>query len=271
MCECAELLHMRRQAEVCKELYPDHEILIQSVPKGGITIRTLPAFGGKLNRVVGCGEEGALADADLKELESVFAIVGLKPEIHLSPFAQPSVSEFLVSRGYVETATLVTHWCDLKQAMFADMAPCSTGPTVLVRRATADEAGRFIEASAAGFQTNGRTHELLRALASIATRRKDSTLYFAFVNDEIAGTAAMATMATAEGQVAHLYLDSTLMGHRGQGVQLALIRARLLDAVRQGLDVASSITRVGHGSARNARRAGLRLAYTTRIFNQLRG
>lgn len=271
LCEYAELLHIRRQAEVCKELYPDQEVLIQSVPKGGIAIRTLPAFQGKLNRAVGCGEEGELADADLKELETVFATVGLGLEIHLSPFAPPSVFEFLVSRGYVETATLATHWCDLKQTVIAGTATHSSGATVAVRRVTADETERFIEASAAGFQTNGRTHELLRALASIATRRRDSTLYFALVNDEIAGTAAMATMETAAGKVAHLYLDSTLMGHRGQGVQLALIQARLLDAARLGLDLASSITRVGDGSARNAGRAGLRLAYTTSIFNQLRG
>ncbi|KAJ6126518.1 hypothetical protein N7523_002130 [Penicillium sp. IBT 18751x] len=271
LCEFAELLHVHRQAEVCEELFPDQEILVQSVPKGGITIRTLSAFQGKLNRVVGCGEKGELADADLNELEAVFARVGLRPEIHLSPFAPPSLFEFLVSRGYAETATLATHWCDLKQIAIADTATRSTEETVAVRQAKVEERERFIEASAAGFQTNGRTQELLRALASIATRRRDSTLYFAFVNDDIAGTAAMATIETAEGKVAHLYLDSTLMGHRGHGVQLALIRARLLDAARRGVDLASSITRVGDGSARNAGRAGLRLAYTTSIFQPLRG
>ncbi|KAJ5662631.1 uncharacterized protein N7477_010247 [Penicillium maclennaniae] len=151
LCEYAELLHIRRQAEVCEELYPDQEILVQSVPKGGITIRTLPAFQGKLNRVVGCGEEGELADADLNELEAVFARVGLGPEIHLSPFAPPSLFEFLASRGYAEMATLATHWCDLKQIVIANTATRSTGATVAVRQATVEERERFIEASAAGF------------------------------------------------------------------------------------------------------------------------
>lgn len=270
-CEDAEALHIRRQAEVCQELYPDQKVLIQRVPKGGIAIRTLPAFDGKLNRAVGCGEEGELADADMKELESVFAAVGLEPEIHLSPFAKPSVFQSLVSRGYVERSALCTHWCTLQQAVIDDTETCTTGAALMIRRATVDETLKFIEASATGFQTNGRSHELLRALALIASRRTDTSLYFAFANNEIAGTAAMATMETAYGGVAHLYLDSTLPGYRGRGVQVALIRARLLDAARLGLGVATTITRIGDGSARNAERAGLRLAYTTAILTRQRG
>ncbi|OQD72568.1 hypothetical protein PENDEC_c020G01231 [Penicillium decumbens] len=270
-CEDAQALHIRRQAEICQELYPNKNVLIQPVPKGGIAIRTLPAFRGKLNRAVGCGEEGELADADLKGLESVFATVGLEPEIHLSPFAQPSVFESLVSRGYIETGILSTYWCTLEQSAVEDTKACTTGAPVMARRATVDETEQFIEASATGFQTNGRSYELLRALALIANRRTDTTLYLAFANHEIAGTAAMATMETGSGGVAHLYLDSTLPGYRGRGVQLALIRARLLDAAWLGLGVATTITRVGDGSARNAERAGLRLAYTTAILTPPRG
>lgn len=191
-CEYAEVLHIRRQAEVCQELYPDQKVLIQPVSKGGIAIRTLPAFDGKLNRAAGCGEEGELADTDLKELESVFAAVGLEPEIHLSPFAQPSVFESMVSHGYVEKGTLSTYWCTLEEWANEDTEPCTTGATVVVRRATLDETERFIDASATGFLTNGRSYELIRALALIAARRTDTSLYFAFADNEIAGTAAMA-------------------------------------------------------------------------------
>jgi GNAT superfamily N-acetyltransferase len=207
----------------------------------------------------------------LKELESVFAAVGLEPEVHLSPVAEPSVFQSMVSHGYVEKSTLSTYWCTLEDGQNEDTETCTTGATVVVRRATLDEAERFIDASATGFLTNGRSHELLRALALIGARRTDTSLYFAFANDEIAGTAAMATMETTNGKVAHLYLDSTLRDYRGRGIQLALIRARLLDAARMRLGVATTITRVGDGSARNAERAGLRRAYTTAILSRLRG
>lgn len=39
-CEHAELLHIRRQAEVCQELYPNEDVAIQPLPSGGIAIRT---------------------------------------------------------------------------------------------------------------------------------------------------------------------------------------------------------------------------------------
>lgn len=270
-CEDAEALHIRRQAEICQKLYPDEKVLTWPVPKGGTAIRTLPAFDGKLNRAVGCGGEGELAEADLKELESVFAVVALEPEIHLSPFAQLSVFESLVSHEYVEKGILATYWCALERSAIADMEDYTTGDAIVTRRATSDETERFIHASAAGFQTNGRSYGLLQALALIATRRQDTTLYFAYADGEIAGTAAMATIETANNGVAHLYLDSTLVGYRGRGVQLALIRARLFDATRQGLGVATTITLAGDGSARNAERAGLRLAYTTPILTRRRG
>lgn len=263
-CEDAEALHIRRQAEVCQKLYPDAKVLIWPVPKGGIAIRTLPAFGGKLNRAVGCGAEGDLAEADLNELESVYAAIALEPEIHLSPFAQPSVFKSLVYGQYVEKWILATYCCALEHSAMV----CTTANAIVTRRATSDETERFIEASVAGFQANGRSHELLRALALIATRRQDTALYFAFADGEIAGTAAMATIDTANGGAAHLYLDSTLAGYRGRGVQLALIQARLIDATRQGLGMATTIALVGDGSARNAERAGLRLAYTTPILTR---
>jgi GNAT superfamily N-acetyltransferase len=93
-------------------------------------------------------------------------------------------------------------------------------------------------------------------------------LFIARVDNKIAGSAALASIKTSDGGVAHLYLDSTLPGYRGRGVQQALIQARLREALRRGLSLATTIARVGDGSARNAERAGLRIAYTTSIFTR---
>lgn len=132
----------------------------------------------------------------------------------------------------------------------------------------AHEMEDFIETSIAGFQSNGRSRELLEALARIATRRPDTQLFVAVVNNKIAGSAALASIETSDGSVAHLYLDSTLPNYRGRGVQQALIQARLREARRRGVSLATTITRVGDGSARNAERAGLRIAYTTTILTR---
>jgi GNAT superfamily N-acetyltransferase len=138
------------------------------------------------------------------------------------------------------------------------------------RLVAAHETEDFIEASIIGFQSHGRSRELLGELARIATRRADTQLFIALVDNKIAGSAALASIAieNSDGGVAHLYLDSTLPGYRGRGVQQALIQARLREAQRRGLSLATTITRVGDGSARNAERAGLRIAYTTSIFTR---
>ncbi|KAJ5593799.1 uncharacterized protein N7459_000007 [Penicillium hispanicum] len=260
-CEHAEALHIRRQAEVCTQLYPEQEIVIRLGPRGGVTIRTLAIFEGKLNRAVGYGPDRALRADEVEEIESIFAPIGLGPQIHLSPFALPSTLQTLFRRGYVERGILSTYWYPLERPTDAHVLAVET------QKVASSETQRFIEASVAGFQDNGRSHDLLRALAEIATRREDTALYFALVDGAIAGSAALASIETPEGSVAHLYLDSTILAYRGRGVHRALIHARLSDAHRRGLSLATMITSMGDGSARNAERAGMSLAYTIPIVS----
>jgi GNAT superfamily N-acetyltransferase len=268
-CEDAEALHIWRQGQVCAQLYPDQDIVFRPVPNGGIVIRTLPALTGKLNRAVGCGKDGELGKSTLMELESLFSAIGLAPEIHLSPFAKPSTLQALIEHGYEEQGVLSTHWCPLENSA-DESTPIDLSGTgaVETRVVAAHDTEDFIEASIAGFQSNGRSRELLGALARIATRRTDTQLFVALVDNEIAGSAALASIETSEGSVAHLYLDSTLPGFRCRGVQQALIQARLHEARCRGLSLATTITRVGDGSARNVERAGLRIAYTTAILTR---
>jgi GNAT superfamily N-acetyltransferase len=267
--EYAEVIHLSRQAEVCRRLFPEQDVLIQPVP-GGIAIRTLPIFLGKLNRVLGLGMEGKVLDEDLCNLESIFASIGLCPEIHLCPFADQSALQSLASCRYVVKGFLNTYACSLKDSAVEidHRKPKFAAGLVISRAAAGHEAERFIQASIAGFEDGGRSPEILRVLAEIATLRQDTRLYFATVDNEIAGTAALAVLDTPHGSVAHLYSDSTLPKYRGKGIHAALIQARLSDAKQLGLDFVTTITRVGGGSARNAERAGFRLAYTKAIFTQ---
>lgn len=278
-CEHAEMLHIRRQAEVCQELYPNEDVAIQPLPSGGIAIRTRAIFQGKLNRAVGCGNARGIDEEDVRGLEEFFTASGLTPEIHLGPFASSADFALLKSQGYEEKGKLATYWCELGQP---SRSPSPRHPggldgldarrpdpsKVLVRRVEPHERERFVEASIAGFSSNGRSRELLGALAEIATRRTDTRLYFAEVDEQVAGTAALASIVTdSDGVgVAHLYLDSTLPKYRGQGVQQALIIGRLEEARNWGLGLATCITRVGDGSGRNAGRAGLRVGYTTSVM-----
>lgn len=273
-CEEAEALHIWRQGQVCAQLYPDQDIVFRPVPNGGIVIRTLSVLTGKLNRAVGCGKDGDLDKATVRELESLFAVIELAPEIHISPFARPSTLESLMAHGYEEKGVLSTYWCLLgdsgnETTSRGTLSTASSRTAAIeTRLIAANEREDFIEASITGFQSNGRSRELLGELARIAARRTDTQLFIALIDNKIAGSAALASIETSDGGVAHLYLDSTLSAYRGRGVQQALIQARLREAQRRGLSLATTITRVGDGSARNAERAGLRIAYTTSIFTR---
>ncbi|KAJ5638996.1 uncharacterized protein N7484_006858 [Penicillium longicatenatum] len=260
ICEEVERMHIRKQAETCAQIYPEQKMSIWQPPKGGIGILTLPILKGKLNRAVGCGSDGPIQEDDLRELESIFATIGLGCEIHLSPFA--SAPKALLSRGYTERAVLSTYWYNVREWA---MAIPDRFSDIVVRLAEPYETKQFIEASIAGFQSTGRSRELLGTLAELAVRRKDM-LFFAEVDGQVAGTAAMATIDTPDGRVAHFYLDSTIESFRGQGVQLALIQERLRTSHQLKLEMATSITQAGGGSARNAARAGFRGAYITPIF-----
>ncbi|KAJ5220506.1 hypothetical protein N7468_009710 [Penicillium chermesinum] len=253
LCETAEAIHVQRQAGT----------------QGGVLIRTSSALTGKLNRAVGSGKQGALDNADLEKVESIFGVIGLGAEIHLSPFASAATIQTLLSRGYVNWGRLHTYWCrvDGPPADHATGTRKAEPGHVVTRTVQSSEIEQFVQASVAGFEDGGRSPALLRTVAGIAASRPDTTLYLAEVDGHVAGGAAMAIIETADGSVAHLYLDSTIPRHRGRGVHQALIHARLHDAHHSGISVASMITRPGSGSARNAERAGLSLAYTTSVFH----
>lgn len=266
ICEQVEATHLRQQAEMCTQIYPERQILMQSAMQGGTLIRTLAQFDGKLNRVIGCAKDAAIGEGDLKELKSIYAAIGVKPQIHMSPFARAYDRNVLLTQGYIEDKVLSTYWYDIRKW---PTESTSDGPQdVVVRPAEPQEAEQFITASVAGFQDKGRDADLLRLLAELAIQRRD-TLYFALINGGIAGTAAMAVMDTPEGRAAHFYLDSTIPQYRGRGVHRALIRARLRAAHQLGVCLVTDITTLGDGSARNAERAGFTLAYTTPVLTAL--
>jgi GNAT superfamily N-acetyltransferase len=263
-CEEIEEIHIRQQAETYRQLFPG-QIIIQEVPSGGIAIRTLQLFRGKLNRAVGIGKRCRRLETDLKALEAFFAGFGLGSEVHLSPIAHSSATEVLLSNGYTTQVVLGTQMALLSDRWSGERN-AGMSARVIIAEAAREEKEEFIEASIAGLQDNGRSQELLDALARIATTREDTQLFLAKIGNRIAGTAALTILETDMGQTAHLYLDSTLPEYRGRGIQLALLEARLKVVQQLGIHLATAITTVESGSARNVERAGMQLAYTTTVF-----
>jgi len=255
--EEADIVHVIRQIEACNQIFPEEKSFIVPI-SGGVASVTLPSFGRKLNRITAYGMDGSVSENDLAAIEDLFTKNTLSTEICLCPMADPSALKVLASRGYsvksfINSYVRVPNDEDLKEV---------GSQRIAISCVPAERAQGFPGWVATGFKDGGKAESLLETLARIAVLRADTSLYIATINGKVAGSAAMALIQTSKGGVAHFYIDSTLPEFRGQGVQAALLRARIADAKKAGFDIASIQARPGNGSCRNIERAGFNLAYT---------
>lgn len=221
-------------------------------------------FGRKLNHVLGLGMGEIVSDRQLFSIEDAYARINCAVEIDLCPFADPSSLDVLARRGYVVNAFIGTY---VRDGLTQYRQSFETNP-ISVRLLGPEASEHFVELSIAGFaaQAAPRSSELLQLLALSALRRQDSTLFAAEIDGQIAGTAAVSIFDLGSVRAAHLHLASTLREFRGRGVQVALLRARLRQAAEAGASFATITARPANGSARNATRAGFRLAYVKPTF-----
>lgn len=92
----------------------------------------------------------------------------------------------------------------------------------------------------------------------VSFRQPNWRTYVAVVDGQLAGFGQM----YMDGSVACLALAGTLPEFRGRGVQTALIRRRIQDAIEAGCDLVTAQTGFGTVSQQNMERAGLHVAYT---------
>jgi len=223
-------------------------------------------FGRKLNHVVGLGMSAATSASELNAIEEAYANIGCPVEIDLCPFANTSTLDLLRKRGYAVNAFANTY----AYRNLMDLEQSADTSAVTVREMAESEIEDFQEWSVAGFaaQSNPKPLELLKLLAISATSREDTILQVAEINGAVAGTAAVSIIDLGSVRGAHLHLASTLTQFRGQGVQAALLRARLRQAATAGAHLATVTARPATSSARNAERAGFKLAYTKPTFSR---
>ncbi|AMO99489.1 acetyltransferase family protein [Collimonas arenae] len=261
--EHAEATHLSRQVATYVQLSGRDECRIIAIA-GGVAAVTDAAYGRKLNHVTGLGMGAQLNSKELAELERTYSTLGLETQVDICPHAHNSVLAAMAERNYHVNAYSNTYARYLSPAdVFA--AP-RDGIEIVTDRAIVEPI--FVEQSMAGFsvQAVSRPVILLETLARIAVLRTDTRLFAATYDGIVAGTAAMSLIETGAGLVAHLYIASTLPAHRGRGVQLALLNARLAAARGAGCVLACVTARPANTSARNTERAGFGLAYTKSTF-----
>jgi GNAT superfamily N-acetyltransferase len=140
--------------------------------------------------------------------------------------------------------------------------PLPSGGSAEVRELRAGEELAWVEVFAQAFlgRPPGAAAEQASLLA--LTSAAGSACFLA----QSQGTTVGVALASAHAGVAILSGAGVLPSHRGRGLQLSLVRARLAWAAEMGLEVAAAATAAGTASQRTLERAGFRCAYPKAIL-----
>ncbi len=280
--EMAQATHLTRQIECYARIAGDARS-IAFAAGGGIAALTHRRLGRRFNHVAGFAMGTRVGPETLLSLEQSYAQRGLPVEIDLCPHADPSALTELSARGYAVRAFSNIYACKLADLDLPPATACAMSGDIEIRVGASHDiaqtdigrfgmmyfdADQFEAQSVAAFADPLHTRPLapVEALAKVARARRDTLLFCASIEGEIAGTAALSLIDSPSGRVAQLYLASTLPAYRGRGVYGALLRARLAVARDEGYEMACLTIDSTEVCARCVERAGLRLAYTRSNF-----
>ena len=214
-----------------------------SLPLGG-GFAHFRGVGHPLNQALGLVEP--LSEGDLAAME---AFLGAPTVLELSPGADPSLWAMLAERGY--------RLQQFQQLWIRALANAAEPPTTAqVRLAEPSEADLYNRIVCAGFLERDDWRDLEPPFR-LSLEVRDAWGFLAFMDGEPAGGGMLGLL---DG-VALLSGDGVPPRHRGQGLQKALIQARLAFARARGCDVACASTAPGTASQRSYEACGFRAAY----------
>jgi len=237
--ERAECALLTDSARAVARVRPGTDVLVRPLAGG---VATHAGTGSPLNKVAGLGFGGPVDEAELSEVEHLYAARKARVQVELSCLADPSVGVMLTGRGY----GLVGFENVLGRALSArDVASSSSAGSEITVEVGDDESfATWLDTVVTGFaspdQQGVPSHEsflreVLEQVMSDMSGADGFVRYLAFREGRAAGGACM---RLDEG-VAQLCGASTRPEHRRRGVQAALLARRLADAAHAGCDVAS--------------------------------
>ena len=230
---------------------------------GGVA--TFAEEGSPYNKIAGLGFGGLPGDASLDEIESAFADQGAAVQAEVASLADPLLVDLLTERGY----RLAAFENVLGRGLVPGSGPV-TAPGIEVRRSGPDELDAWVElVTDAGVHPDTQgipMEEFPRDVLERAERDSAAITgirrYVALRDDQLAGGASF---RIADG-IAQLTGAGTVPAHRRNGVQTALLAARLADSAAEGCDVAVVTTQPGSKSQQNVQRRGFDLLYTRAVL-----
>jgi GNAT superfamily N-acetyltransferase len=231
---------------------------------GGFAAFTGP--GSPLNKVAGLGFDGPVPEDELAEVEDLFASHGCPVRIELSSLAEASLAPRLTRRGY----TLAGFENVLGRNLPADGLP-QIPEDIRVTRSPSDALESWLDVVVPAFGTADEQgvppdesfdQKVVREIMRNFVQAGGMSRFLA----ERSGVPAGGGSLRIGGGVAQLCGAATLPAHRRQGVQTALLSARLAAASQAGCDLAVVTTQPGSKSQENVQRRGFALLYTRAVL-----
>jgi GNAT superfamily N-acetyltransferase len=248
------------------------DVMIQEI---GGTSAVFAGPGQPFNKLAGLGFAAPLEEDALGRVEQAYDARAAELRVELATLADPSAGILLTRRGY----ELVGYENVLGLALDADLvdglqlaSESAAARGVVVSRAAEDETAAWIDTVTDGFwhpdvfdgppPTQTFDRETILDMMAVSSEVPGLALYLARRDGVIAGGGSI----RLSDRLAQLSGAATLPAHRRRGVQSALLRARLLDAARQGCDLAVVTTEPGSKSQENVQRAGFSLLYSRAVL-----
>ncbi len=223
--------------------------------------------GSPLSQAQGQGLFGPVSEFDIERMEIFFRSRHSTTQIEVASLADPSLLTQLSRRGYQileQTHTLVRPLERKESSLTAIYSQdgCASTPSACaefqVARVEPDEIRGWAEAVLYSFFEGPEEPPASLLEGSIAMGSiPEATGWVAKVDDRIVGGGTL----IIHDSLALICGDGTLPAFRGQGVQTALLRARIDQATQAGCDLIVICTQPGSGSQRNAERQGFHVAY----------
>ncbi len=233
-----------------QQLHPESGATSLPVP-GGYALFT--GVASPLTQVLGLGMQGPVRETEIEDMEEFFHARGADVSVELCPFTDRSVLPLLGLRGYV-----MAGFNNMLVRRLAPPVPTPIPGQFTVLPCTPSEGELWARTILEGFPgAMANTDDNTSALLSLF-HQPGSICLLARVDDTPAGGGAL---SVHEG-VAAMYGASTIPAFRRRGVQTALIRALVVEAIDAACDVVYTLTDPGSTSHRNLERQDFRLAYT---------
>lgn len=237
-------------AEARRRLYPESGA--EWVELGG-ACAVFNGIDSPVTQSFGLGIFETLDAPALGAIESFFFERGTAAVHEVSPLAGVAALDLLCERGYRPV--------EIGSVMYrpADRAPADAPPNIHVHVAGPSEMALWADVMARGWLAEyPEFGELLLENGAIGAACEGNVPFLAGLRSE---PGAAATLCIHEG-VALLGGAATVPEMRRQGLQAALIEARIRYAAEHGCDLLMMVAEAGSNSQRNAERNGFRVAYT---------